>query len=65
MNNRAWRDIQLKVIIQYLKANEVRDDCNIETSKDPYLHYLNYQRSFVLSLLPVYYTVNNWAWRDT
>ena len=33
MNNRAWRDLQLKVIIQYnahLKANEVRDYCNIE-----------------------------------
>ena len=62
MNNKPWIDIQLKVIIQYnahLKANEVRDDCNIETSKDPYFHYLNYQRSFVLLLLPVYYTVNN------
>ena len=68
MNNRAGRDKQLKVIIQcnaHLKTNEVRDDCNIETSKNRYLHYLNYQRSFVLSLLPVYYTVNNWAWRDT
>ena len=38
MNKRAWRDITLKVIIQYnvpLKDNQVRDDCYIETVKDP------------------------------
>ena len=50
MNNKAWINIQLNVINLYnahLKANEVMDDWNIETIKDPYLHYLNYQRSLL------------------
>ena len=38
MNTRARRNIHLNVLIQYnapLKENQVRDDGNIETSKDP------------------------------
>ena len=31
----------------HLKANEVMDVWNIETIQDPYLHYLNYQRSLL------------------
>ena len=38
VNNRAWKHIQLNGVIQYnapLKGNPVRDDWNIQTSKDP------------------------------
>ena len=58
MNNKAWRNIQLNVIILYnahLKANEVMDDWNIETIKDLYLHYLNYQRSLLSVVIKYYY----------
>ena len=37
VNNRAWRHIHLNVLIQYnvpLKGNPVKDEWNIETSKD-------------------------------
>ena len=39
MNNRAWRHIQLNVVIEYnvsVKDHHVRDDCNIESSNDHY-----------------------------
>ena len=42
------------------------DDWNIETIQDPYLHYLNYQRSllsvFIKYCYQSYYTVNNRDW---
>ena len=38
-----------------LKGNQARDDYNIETRKDPYLHYLNYQRSLLSVVIKYYY----------
>ena len=41
--------MQLNVII--IIPNSHKDDWNLETSKDPWLHYLNYQISlYFLSL---------------
>ena len=39
MNNKAWRYIQLNVVIEYnvpLINHHIRDDCNIQTSNDHY-----------------------------
>ena len=66
MNNWAWRDTQLNVIIQYnapLKGNQVRDDCNIEAIKDPWLHYQRSLSSVALNTVTSGDIVNNRAWR--
>ena len=68
VNNRAWRYVQLNGVLQYiapLKGNPVRDDCNIETIKDPSFitkdpYFLSLIKYCQVSIIHV----NNQAWRN-